>query len=646
MHKVLMATRFLYILFLIAGPLFARNVIFVDNAQPGGQGTAGKPYATLAEAQAGSGENSIIYLAEGNAPYEGGISLKRGQMLIGAAFGLDEALAEFHVTADAPPTPAVRGSGPTIHGAVWLGGDNVVAGCTIAVEMGTAISCSAADLPVVLRKVFVRPSKYAAGITLQNPGSVSIQDGGLIGATSGTGLTISGGSGDVALERFSIGGSFGTAIGITGRERGKVVFLNTSPVKISDASQAAISLVNCATPVVFSGPLQIATHGGRGLFATRSKLTISGAGSSIATVNGAAVEIRDSDLDIAFEAISANTAPPGRLVDGMILDKVHGKFVVTGREEKAGSGGSIQNAQSYGIRIAQSSGIRLSHMSIADSGSADAICADAVERETNVRCRAAMYLRHVSASAFEDVSVSGGAGVGLNANNVSNLTFSGLQIAGAGSTPQEPAALLQEATGTIAFTLCRIAAGAGGAAVFEQRFNSARLTFTRCELNASQRPAEAPWLVRVRTAGASQFQIEFASSELHDNFGGGINVAADDDSRASLALEATTIRDIRGRAIDLTAAKSAHGSLRLRASRLYATGGTERNALVVAAHDDAVACVDLSGNEIVTGAAAPTVRLVSSTRRSKLQVIGDAAAGPSVVIDAKSPIAVVTACSE
>jgi len=565
---------------LFAVPLSARSVVFVDNTRTDGNGTPEKPFATLAQAQAASGPNAVIYVAEGNAPYEGGIALKPGQMLIGSAYGLDAAVVEFKTTIDAPSTPAIQGPGPTIHGNVWLNGDNVVAGVTIAAESGYTIGSSAPDSPVTLRNVYLRPTKGATGISLQNPGAVSIHDGGIEGATFGSAFALSGGSADVRIEHFPIRGSYGAAIAIDGRMRGTVVFGNRSPVSIDGATNDAISIANSSTLVIFNDPVKVVTQGGRGVVANKAKVRI--AGGSVDTTNAAAVEVHDSDVDITLTSLSAAAKPPGRMTDGVILDKLRGKFTVTGSEEKAGTGGTIDGAQSYGIRITQSSGVRLSHMTVTDSGSANAVCAEAIERETNVRCRAAIFLRHVSGSAFQDIAVRGGAGVGINANNITGLTFSNVTVDGAGSTAQEPALLIQEGGGTITFTLCRFADSNGGSAFFEQRFRSAVLKFDRCDFGAPQHPSVAPWLVRSRVAGAAALELVFDSGRFHDNSGGAILVEA----------------------IGTAAAK-----LRLHDSIVYVGGGTDRSAIVVASKDGARSCLDVSGNTVVTGADKPAVWL-------------------------------------
>jgi len=631
----------------VALPAFPRNVIYVDNARAGGpgSGTADKPFATLAEAQAAGRDGDVIYLAEGTAPYEGGIALRHGQLLIGAAFGLDAAAVEFHLTL--PPMPAVQGPGPTIHGGVWLGGDNVVAGCTIAVDNGAAITSTAADAAVILRRLYLHPARLAAGIALQNPGAVSIAGGSMDGATSGTALWISGGTADVSIEHFPIAGSFGTVVSIAGRQRGKVTFHDGSPLKIAGATADAIVVGACSAPVVFDDPIRIVTHGGRGIFARQANLTFSGGDSSIESNDAAAVDIADSPIEATFASISASAAVGGKLLTGLLLDKVRGKFVVTGHEEQPSSGGTIRNARAYGIRITQSTGIRLAHMVVADSGSADTVCSDAVERETNVRCRAAIYLRHVADSSFDDVAVTGGAGVGLNANNVTRLAFSNLQISGAGATLQEPALLLQEAVDSVRFTLCRIFAGEGGGVVLDQRFNQGMVSFDRCEFGAAGHGVP---LLAAHTAGNATLDLQINDGRILDSPVTAILIEAGGTGRTSLQLTDSWIQHLGGHAVMFTASNAARTRLALHGDHIVS--GSAPTILVMAGKaesDTAAICIDLAENTIPADGA---IAIASGAPAARIEIVGDAApaaiaarnGGADVQINGRGSVTSVSAC--
>src|SRR5205823_6120361 len=96
---------------------------------------------------------------------------------------------------------------------------------------------------------------------------------------------------------------------------------------------------------------------------------------------------------------------------GIVIDKMRGTLAI--------SGGTIANARLHGIEVTQSSGVRIANVTLVDDGVGDrSKCGDALETATNLRCRAALFLRHVSRSELENVTVTGGKQIGLNANNL------------------------------------------------------------------------------------------------------------------------------------------------------------------------------------------------------------------------------------
>ena len=119
------------------------------------------PFTTLAAAQASGGSGDIFFVAEGNAPYEGGMALKKGQMLVGSAYGLDALRVDRHIAFEAPPLPAAEGPGPSIRGPVSVAGDNFVAGCTILAEGAAGLVASSPEGPLTIRNVWFRSAREA-----------------------------------------------------------------------------------------------------------------------------------------------------------------------------------------------------------------------------------------------------------------------------------------------------------------------------------------------------------------------------------------------------------------------------------------------------------------------------------------------------
>ena len=89
-------SAFLIMLLALAGATTASgNVVFVDNrATPGGDGSRQSPFSTIAQGVQGASSGGVVYVAESNSPYVESVTLKRGQMLIGSAFGLDAVRTE------------------------------------------------------------------------------------------------------------------------------------------------------------------------------------------------------------------------------------------------------------------------------------------------------------------------------------------------------------------------------------------------------------------------------------------------------------------------------------------------------------------------------------------------------------------------
>src|SRR5262249_23225031 len=262
-------------------------------------------------------------------------------------------------------------------------------------------------------------------------------------------------------------------------------------------------------------PLQI-TARSTGLSIVQSNAKVGGGSSWITTTDATALDIRDANVDVALVSVSAAAGERARLAEGIALDKVRGRVVISGFEEKPGSGGMIRNARLHGIRATQSSGIRIANIALVDDGTAERVkCDEAVESKTNLQCRAALYLRHLSQSEISNVTVNGGRQIGLNGNNLQSVTFDGLEIHGVGDAASDAGVLLDEINGTVRFSRCTVDDAAGGAVVIAQQFNSAKVVFDRCTIGAAGRPVASPHLVILRTHGGAQLEVELRNSNLN-----------------------------------------------------------------------------------------------------------------------------------
>ncbi|HUJ13545.1 MAG TPA: right-handed parallel beta-helix repeat-containing protein, partial [Thermoanaerobaculia bacterium] len=602
-----------------------RRVLFVDASRGGGDGSFDHPFATIGEAvAAGSGE-AVIYVAETPSPYEENVFLTKGQMLIGSAFGLEAVRAEFHLELEAPTVAAMKGTGPVIHGSVMLEGNNVVAGCTITTDWHTGAALSAIDPrgTVSIRDVYIRTADQRFGLVLMRDDYAMQWTGGGLQATGGgSGISIAGGRGDVSFDRVEVSGSFTTGLVIAGRSGGNVVFRDRSRVAIDDAVGDAVQIESTKGTVRFESPLQVRTTHSPGVIVRNAeKFVVAGEGSSIETVNGVALDVRNTDVDAAFDRISATGVPPSGLAEGIVIDKVHGRLEVTGDGAEPGSGGSIAEARMYAVRITQSSGIRLRNLKISGGGtSKPQECPPDIPLLTNLRCRAALYLRHVENSSFENLEVAAPGGVGLNLNNVSALKFSGLHISEAGEAGTEPSLLIDELRGDASFAECTFLDGAGGAVVVEQQFNSGRVEFDRCEFAAPKRSASVPVLVRSAVKAPGALELRFALCSFHDSDGGAVAMDVGVRSSGILSIAGTPFSNIGGKAVEVSAARGARAALAMSGNPFVLPANRGPALVHLSLAPGSSGCIDASANKLV-GGGGPQLR-IDAPAPAQLGIVG------------------------
>ncbi|HXH39448.1 MAG TPA: hypothetical protein VNN08_12535 [Thermoanaerobaculia bacterium] len=618
---------FLTLLMVFTGAAAASaNAVFVDNrATPGGNGTRQWPFTTIGQAvQSGS----VVYVAESSAPYTESVTLRRGQMLIGSAFGLDAARVEFHADIGAESVPAVQGPGPAIHGTIATSGDNVIAGCTIFAEGVSGVSGSGAIGTLTVRNVYFKSSRAGFAIALlEQQGKVNISGGAIDAAERGSGIALDGGYGDVVIDHFPISGEFNAAVRIQGHKSGTITFRRGSKLHVGDAFDDAVVIAGIERPgaVLFEDTIDVRGRR-RGLVANKVARLVIGGSSTLSTANAAALEVHDSGVELSFESVSAEGVAPGTLEDGIILDGVHGKVSVTGVEGKRGTGGAILHARGNGMRIVQSSNIRVAGITLTDSGvnkpSRGVHCAGAFDVNSTAICHAAIYLRHISDSAFENIVVDGGSAMGINANNIRDVTFGGLDVHGAGDETFESGVLLQEAGGTITFSRCSFADNAGSEMLVEQRYNNGRIVLDRCTLAATARPQVAPHLLEVRTFGTSRLDVELRTADLKDNLGSAIDAAAAENSSLSLDASDSSLQHFGHGVIAMASRQSGNAQLILHGNTVVALV-SDRAWVDVSASDAATACVDVTANRFssVTG----TVIHLAASPRSSMRVIGGTA---------------------
>jgi hypothetical protein len=665
-----MLRLFQILLLFVTLPALAARVVFVDNTRlPGGDGSAQSPYATIA-AGAGSGAD-VVYVAQTATPYVESMTLRKGQMLIGSAYGLDAIAAEMK-TSFGMAAPAQVGTGPIIRGTIAVMGDNVVAGCTMVIDRSSSgLVASAVDGRLVVRGVMFQTSQRSFAIILQaQHGPVSIIGGGVMATGEGSGLLIAGGDGEVMIERFPMTGTFGTAVRIFDRTGGAVTFRHGSAIRVEDASDDAIVVMNTVAKAVVTFADRIQVRGRRrGLVASSvKKLVVSGSDSWLVSTGAAALDLRDAGVDIVLDSVSSEGA-----LEGVVVDKVRGRLDVRGVDGKPESGGTIRGAKTYGLRVTQSSNVRFANMIISGSGSITptpapgtaaaarrtptlprAKCLGEFDVNTTAPCNAALYVRHLETGSFENIVLDGGGAMGLNANNIRDVKFENLEIRTAGDESFEAGVLLQELREPVQFIRCHFTDNAGSEVKIEQRFNKGKVTFDRCVFAAPARPLIADSLVDVHALGGSSLEVEIVASELHDNAGSAIAATASGTATLVLTIADTALQHLGTGGVTLKAIDAAHATLAM--ARVQITAPAAPVVVDAAASGTAVLCADLAANAFSGGR--PPIRLTANGPQASLHVVtnaGDAGAlsqalaaangGASAAVEASaSALALVTSC--
>jgi hypothetical protein len=625
-------TAFVLIILAFAGAAFGASVVFVDNRVPvGGNGSREQPFNTIAM---GVNSATIVYVAESDKPYNESVRLRKGQMLIGSAFGLDAVRTDLHVETDVIGVPAVQGPGPAIHGTIAVTGDNIIAGCTLFGEGVSSINGIGAIGMLTIRNVYVKSSLAGFAIYLQDQqGKVDIAGGSIEAANRGSGIGIVGGYGDVVIDHFPIAGEFNSAVRIQGRRSGTVTFRRGSKLRVRDAFDDAvvITMIERSAAVVFEDTIEVRGRR-RGLVIDRVAKVVIGGASILNTANGAALEVHDSGVNLSFESVSAQGVAPGTLDEGIILDRVHGPVSITGVEGKIGTGGAILHARGNGIRIDHADHVRVAGVTLTDSGvnkpARGVRCAGNFEVNSTAICRAALYLRHISDSTFENIVIDGGSAIGINANNIRNVTFGGLDVHQAGDETFESGVLLQEASGTITFSRSSFVDNAGSEMLIEQRFNNGKIVLDRCTLAATGRPQVAPYLIELRSFGNAKVEVEIRNGDLRDNLGSAIDAAASETSSLSIDTRDSSLQHFGHGIMTVAAKQGANARVTLRNNMVVALA-SDRPWVDVAATDGGSVCADIAANRF--SSVPGTVINLTASQQARISVVGVAAGDPVAI---------------
>jgi parallel beta helix pectate lyase-like protein len=587
-------------------PAFARSIYVDNHASPNGDGTSGRPFTSLAAASQASEAGDEIYVAASPQPYAENIELKPQQKLTG--------------------TP--QGAGPAIHGMVTVSMDNTISYVTIANDRGNDVY-GATSGSVTLRDVHLRTSNGGYGLLLvQQAGTVNVSGGDLEGTSGGNGIAITAGAGAVVLEHFPIHGSFGSAITVSDRLVGAVTIKEDCEIRIDDASKDAIVISNMGAraQVRIDAPVTIRGHA-RGLVVFNvPRLMFGAGGATIATVNGTALDVRNSGGDIAVASVSAEGAAPGTLRDGIVIDSASGSVAIGSPK---GSGGTIRNASAHGVIIDSSRNVHIAGLTLVGCGTPG----------TKEPRHAAFLLHNVDGSAFDNITINGGGTTGIDAAGPTNVTFSDLVVRGAAGEGM----LLQEASG-VTISRGTFSDGGGSEIAIRQHSAAGRVVLDRCTLFAAEKPGAAAHLLDVAASGTGKLELVLQGGELRDNAGAAINANASDTASLALSLDGVSAAHVGTGALMAATHDTSRLSVAVRAARLSAPAAPA--VIDVQAADHGIACVNIAGNQL-SGAVA--IHL-AATDPASLRLVGAAnaralaAANGGAVVKIDGAATTVAAC--
>ena len=262
-----------------------------------------------------------------------------------------------------------------------------------------------------------------AGIRLAN-GEQLLGDGSTFTVSSGNAVTL--GSGNT-ISNISIKDT-GTGSGII--DGGSSVSTLTTPLTLSNVDVSTVS--------------------GNGISLTHGGTVVATGTNSLSTGSGIALVVTGTNIGAAgltFHDISDNGG-----AEGIVLNVTgpSGGLTVTGDGTTVGSGGLIQNT-GEGAVFTSTSNVSLSNMNFTNADTANGTVTNNNDSTFNSGADAAINMSNVSTVTFTNLHLSGGVQVGINGQNVSNLSILNSVVSGFGNAVSEGDVELWNLTGVSNF---------------------------------------------------------------------------------------------------------------------------------------------------------------------------------------------------
>lgn len=476
----------------------------------------------------------------------------------------------------------------------FTGGTLVIsdATSTVSTTSGVAVHLSGTTIGAGgLNFADVSKDGSGSGIVLTNVGSGSFSaTAGTIQNTTGVGVDIDGGTGDVSVGG-TVSNASGRTVQVTNHTGGTVTISGSV-----DENGSGIDLVgNTGATMTFSGGVDIATATSTGFNATGGgTVNVSGAGNTITTTTGTGLNISGTTIgssDVTFQSISVNGA-----ANGIVLNATgsSGGLVITGDGSNTNnaSGGTIQNTSGHGILVTDTQDLSLTSIRIenpGDAASEHGILATGLRGTNLLRASTITGFDQASGDGFRVVNNS----VNLTELRVNGSTFSasdgndGLAVFGQGTsnmtvivetslfTDLEGDAIdviagdLTGSTATVALTVNDNdftnagATGNGGVQARAAKSGSLTGSITNNTFNDTHRLASTAGVIEIQGNESGSVNLTVSGNDI-DNFKqNGIGVVADDASNVTVVVSNNTIDTVEADRIGIRSAIRNTGATRL-----------------------------------------------------------------------------------
>ena len=463
------------------------RILFVDDAGSGTACTSGSPCTlSTADGKTAASGKDLVYVFSGTYS-SAAFSLLSNQSIVGQGVSFSQALTDVGITL------APNSTAPTLN---------------------------ASTVPVF--------NNNATIITLVSSGSNLIEQ-----------LTLnpSGGSGilgnnvtseTVTVKSVTIGAtSTANGVSLTGTNTSST--FNFNNIAVTSASGIAFN----------------ATGGGTVNATQDNSTTVN----TLSSGTGIALNVTSTTIGasgLTFRSISADGGVSHTGTNGIVLSSTgsNAGLTVTGQSTTAGTGGTIQNESSSGIKLTSVKSLTLSNMNLTNNaqtnGTVNTTCGNNLVAGDTTGCSANLYLSSVSGGvSLTNLSISGSKQEGIAGTSVTGFTLANSTISGNGDEDYENGFLFKNLTGTVSITGTTVRDNFSRQTHIYNDTGSLSMTVSGSRFGRNNAPTVSSQQgMLLELAGTSHGDLDMGTSTI-DNNGNGNGLAISITSTATLGSSGT-----------------------------------------------------------------------------------------------------------